>query len=178
MRWRNVPLMAFMGWAVLASSRAQNNSNGGGSPTTQSLSITLTNAPAAPTSASGAVQVQSQGASGRQSTLLAVQTHGLLPGFYKIEVERAADGVFLLAGSLRINDPSASPEREAGDSKNEKSSTYSGEGLETRTEVPLPKGMTLAEVGGVRVSTAGNTVLLAGKVAAPGAAPGEPRTVP
>ncbi len=164
MEWRFIPASVFVAWALAQACAAQSAADGSASGGTSTISFSLTNTPAAPLAARGSAELQTSSLSVTNSPTLSLSTQGLLPGTYNIYAERRSDGVFVFLGAVTVRDPAASPDAEAGDSKNSRSSTHSTDGLATQTAMPLPPGLAIADIRGVRVSNVGNTVLLAGVV--------------
>ncbi|PWU16155.1 MAG: hypothetical protein C5B50_14030 [Verrucomicrobia bacterium] len=110
---------------------------------------------AAPAAANGSVQTLG-------SAILSIQTESLTPGTYQVTAITRTDGSTIFLGLISVQDPTAQPEREAGDSRNHDDSTHQSRTLISRSELHLPQGLTIADLSRINVSDLrGNHILTA-----------------
>ena len=131
-----------------------------------SANVVLTPTPAAPTGASGVACLEAENGRGANPATLLVKTRQLSPGGYWLRAVRGSDGSEIPLGLIAIINPADQPEREAGDDRNQRSSAYLADFLESQTQVELPPDLAPADIAQIILSDPGGNDLLKGTVRA------------
>ena len=114
---------------------------------------------AAPAGASGSARFEKDNA----GVAVAATIQQLGPGTYRLTAVRKSDRSAVLLGTFVVADPTAGPDRNTSDNKNQRSSAHQSEGLATRFRVPLPARLAPADIAEIDVSGRGGVLLLFGK---------------
>lgn len=126
------------------------------------LKVVLTNTGVGPMGASAQAELATNQGTSPRTGSVSLSTQGLLPGHYELNVVTKSNRTVLPVGVIAISDPTASPDKQANDSKKEDNSAHQIEVLTSQSHMKLPEGLDLADVGEVMLSTLNGNAVLAG----------------